>query len=68
MSGAAGGAPIPIPVFGAAEIIVPGGAMLLDADFTRAGADLLITAPDGTQFVIVDYFNAPTQAGLMTEG
>ena len=67
MPGAAGSAPIPIPAHGAAEIIVPGGDMLLHADFTRAGADLLITAPDGTQYVIVEYFNAMTEAGLMTE-
>jgi len=68
MSGAAGRAPISIPTHGAAEIIVPGGDMLLHADFTRAGADLLITAPDGTQYIIVEYFNATTEAGLMTEG
>ena len=67
MSSAASSAPIPILTHGAAEIIVPGGDMLLHADFTRAGADLLITAPDGTQYVIVEYFNTMTAAGLMTE-
>jgi hypothetical protein len=67
MSGTAGSWPIPIPAHGAAEIIVPGGDMLLHADFARAGADLLITAADGTQYVIVEYFNAVTEAGLMTE-
>ena len=41
--------------------------MLLHADFARAGADLLITAADGTQYVIVEYFNAMMEAGLMTE-
>jgi len=66
--GATDGAPIPISAQGSAEIIVPGGDMLLHADFTRAGADLLITAPDGTQFVIVEYFSATTQADLITEG
>ena len=67
MSSASGSSPIPIPAHGASEIIVPGGDMLLHADFTRAGADLLITAADGTQYVIVEYFNATTEAGLMTE-
>ena len=66
--GATDGAPIPISAQGSAEIIVPGGDMLLHADFTRVGADLLITAPDGTQFVIVEYFSATTQADLITEG
>ena len=51
MSGAAGSSPISIPAHGASEIIVPGGNMLLHADFARAGADLLITAADGTQYV-----------------
>ncbi|MDA0229708.1 MAG: choice-of-anchor L domain-containing protein [Proteobacteria bacterium] len=68
LTGATGSAPIPISAQGAAEIIVPGGDMLLHADFDRAGSDLLITAPDGTQFVIVEYFSAATQADLMTEG
>ena len=42
--------------------------MLLDADFTRSGFDLLITGPDGAQFVIVNYFGSPVRADLITEG
>ena len=68
LAGAPGSAPISIPVHGAAEIVVPGGNMLLHADFARLGDDLLITAPDGTQFVIIDYFGAAIEADLMTEG
>ncbi|MBT6828489.1 MAG: hypothetical protein HOA58_03125, partial [Rhodospirillaceae bacterium] len=67
ISGVSGSAPTPILGGGAAEIVIPGGNMLLHADFSRAGADLLITAPDGSQFVIVDYFNGQIEAGLMTE-
>ena len=67
-SGASSGAPIPLAGGGAEQIVVPGGTMLLDADFERSGADLLITGPDGTQFIIIDYFDSPVQAGLMTEG
>ncbi len=67
ISGVSGSAPTPIFGGGAAEIVIPGGNMLLHADFSRAGADLLITAPDGSQFIIVDYFNGESEAGLMTE-
>ena len=50
------------------QIIVPGGTMLLSADFERSGFDLLITGSDGTQFVIVNYFGSPVQADLITQG
>ena len=68
MSGVTDSVPTPILGGDAAHIVIPGGDMLLHADFTRAGADLLITAPDGSQFVIVDYFDGQTEAGLITEG
>ena len=68
MSGVTGTVPTPILGSDGAHIVIPGGNMLLHADFTRAGADLLITSPDGSQFVIVDYFNGQTEAGLITEG
>ena len=61
-------APTLISGQGAEQIIVPGGTMLLDADFERSGFDLLITGPDGTQFLIVNYFTSPARADLMTEG
>jgi len=68
MSGVTGSVPTPILGGDAAHIVIPGGDMLLHADFTRAGSDLLITAPDGSQFVIVDYFDGQTEAGLITDG
>ena len=67
-TGAPEGARIPIFTGGAEQIVIPGGTMLLEASFERAGDDLLITGPDGTQFVIIEYFSSPVQAGLMTEG
>ena len=68
LSGAPGQAPTVIQGGGAAQIVLPGGDMLLRADFSRAGDDLLITAADGGQIIILDYFAGQVEADLMTEG
>jgi hypothetical protein len=46
---------------------VPGDAWLLKADFTPQGSDLLLTGPDGSQVLILDYFNLDTPPDLMTD-
>ena len=66
--GASSSAPIPLFSDGDKQIVVPGGTMLLEANFDRSGANLLITGPDGTQYIIIDYFDSPVHADLMTEG
>jgi hypothetical protein len=42
---------------GEASVTVPGGRFLLQADFSRAGSDLLLTGPDGTQVLVQGYFD-----------
>ncbi len=41
----------------AGEIALPQGFALITADFARVGADLILTAPDGAQIVIRDFFS-----------
>ena len=50
------------------NVVVPGGDMLLRADFARLGDDLLITSSDGEQLIIVGYFSSLTPIDLMTDG
>ena len=52
---------------GAAELVVPGGEMLLVADYARDGSDLVLTGADGSQVVIQDYFAQTEPPVLMTE-
>ncbi|MFP6736706.1 MAG: FecR domain-containing protein [Rhodospirillales bacterium] len=53
---------------GGAPIMVPGGILLLTADYVRLGPDLLLTGRDGQQHLIPGYFAAETPADLMTGG
>ena len=41
---------------GASQLEIPGGAFLLDADFSREGPDLLLIGEDGTTVLILDFF------------
>jgi len=60
-------APILLEAGTAPEILVPGGAMLLSADFSRSGSsDLMIAGRDGTLVMIRDYFDGDTPADLST--
>ena len=52
----------------AAELVVPGGTMLLRAEFTREGPDLTLTGADGSQVLVQDYFVQAEPPVLMTEG
>ena len=49
-------------------LTIPKGAALLDADFSRAGSDLLLTLPDGSHILVTDYFAVDTAPSLATEG
>ena len=53
---------------GATELVVPGGHMLLLADYAREGPDLMLTGTDGAQVVIQDFFAQTSPPDLMTEG
>ena len=53
---------------GAENLVVPGGSMLLVADFTREGPDLLIEGPNGEEIVVQDYFTVENPPTLQTSG
>ena len=50
------------------ELVIPGGHLLLVADFTREGSDLVLTGPDGTEIVVIGFFSTENPPTLMTEG
>ena len=50
------------------QLVVPGGHMLLVAEFTREGSDLILTGPDGTAVLERDYFASENPPTLLTEG
>ena len=49
-------------------LVVPGGDMLLVADFIRDGSDLMLIGPDGGRVLIKGYFAAEAPPALATEG
>ena len=53
---------------GASQLMVPGGSMLLTADLSRAGPDLVIEGADGTETIVRDYFTLEDPPALLTEG
>jgi Ca2+-binding RTX toxin-like protein len=53
---------------GDGRLVVPGGDMLLRAEFIPSGGDLLIVAPDGGRVLVLDYFSSPLPTVLMTAG
>ena len=50
------------------QLVVPGGHMLLIAEYTREGDDLILTGPDGTKVLIQDFFGTGNPPDLVTEG
>ena len=50
------------------QLVVPGGHMLLIAEYTREGDDLILTGPDGTEVLIQDFFGTGNPPDLVTEG
>jgi len=53
---------------GADQLVMPDGFALLMASFERVGADLVLTAPDGTIVFIQGYFDLASPPALMTQG
>ena len=53
---------------GGAPLVIPGGAWLLEAEFSPQGSDLLLSGPDGSQILIRNFFDLDTPPDLMTEG
>ena len=53
---------------GAEALTVPGGTMLLTADFSREGPDLLLTGDGGEEVLVRDYFSVETSPNLLTDG
>ena len=49
-------------------VVVPGGTMLLTAEFTQEGSDLVLTGADGSIVVIQDYFSVAESPALETSG
>ncbi len=47
---------------------IPGGTMLLTAEFDRSGPDLVITGKDGSVVVVRDYFSSADAPDLATAG
>src|ERR671912_1630462 len=50
------GADIDIDAGSGDVVVIPDAAFLFNADFTRAGRDLLIVGDDGRKVVVHDYF------------
>ena len=53
---------------GATSLIIPGGSMLLVADFAREGPDLIVEGPNGEEVIVRDYFTMENPPALQTEG
>ena len=52
---------------GVAKILVPGGDFLLNADYIRQGANLVLVGGDGTRVVIQDYFASESPPPLLND-
>lgn len=57
-----------ITVDGAETVVVPHGTLILDADYSRLGHDLVMVGQDGTTVHLHDYFLQDVTPDLMTEG
>ncbi len=57
-----------IDAAGAATLTIPGGSMLLVADFGREGPDLIVEGPNGEEVIVRDYFTMENPPALQTEG
>ncbi|MBW7850630.1 MAG: tandem-95 repeat protein [Rhodospirillales bacterium] len=62
------GAPLVLHAAEGPALLVPGGILLLVADYQRVGADLVLVGPDGARVVIADYFALDNPPDLMTAG
>ncbi len=65
-SGSSGGNVTVLTTGPEGALTVPGGNMLLEADFSQQGGDLLLTGADGAQVLITGYFDQVEPPALMT--
>lgn len=49
------------------QLSVPWGSFIQDADYVRAGSDLILTGNDGARIIIVDFFNYPDPPALISD-
>ncbi|MEQ8246257.1 MAG: VCBS domain-containing protein, partial [Alphaproteobacteria bacterium] len=63
-----GTAPITLNAAGVSTLTVPHGAMLLNAQFARAGTELQLTGQNGEQVMVQNFFGTEMAPVLMTEG
>ncbi len=56
------------PTIGDGIVSVPGGDMLLVADYVREGSDLILVGPEGQTIVIDNYFAMANPPALATAG
>ncbi len=62
-----GSGPILLDAGGTAQITIPGGSFLIDADYVREGPDLLLIGSDGQQVLIRDFFASETPPDLISD-
>ncbi|MCH7487917.1 MAG: FecR domain-containing protein, partial [Proteobacteria bacterium] len=67
-AGADGAPPLILEAENGADLVVPGGDMLLDADFVRLGPDLVLIGEDGATVIVRGFFTLQSPPDLMTEG
>ncbi|HJM50783.1 MAG TPA: FecR domain-containing protein, partial [Alphaproteobacteria bacterium] len=63
-----GGEAIVLDIGAGPHLTVPGGTMMLTADFVRAGPDLIIEGQDGSEIIVRDYYTVDDPPALMTSG
>ena len=53
---------------GGASVVIPHGTLLLEAEYSRTGADLVLEGRDGQSVIVADYFKQDVLPNLVTEG
>jgi len=56
------------PTVGDGMVAIPGGDMLLVADYVREGSDLILVGPEGQTVVVDNYFSMANPPALTTAG
>ena len=66
-AGTDGAPPLILEAEDGAQLVVPGGDMLLDADFVRLGPDLVLIGADGSTVLVRGFFALQSPPDLMTQ-
>ncbi|RED49025.1 VCBS domain-containing protein, partial [Aestuariispira insulae] len=56
-----------IEITGPETVTVPHGFLILDAEYSRSGQDMILEGPDGSTVVLQDYYNQDIPPDLITE-